>query len=58
MNEFDIEAEDCFFEEIVKEKSLRNLEKSVSKILKSILVELKIKKTEKIIRTEKQKNFN
>lgn len=37
MSSFDISLSDCFFDEFAKEKSLRKIEKNVSKILKTIL---------------------
>jgi len=59
MDSFDIQISDCFFEEFAKEKSLRNLEKNISKILKSILVEFKIKKIQQIeLNSESKKYLN
>ena len=51
MESFNIKIEDSFIEVIAQEKSLRLIDKNLSKVLRSLLVEFKMKNKEKAILT-------
>lgn len=57
MDSLPISIENSFYKELSKEKSLRKLEKNVSKILKSILVEIKLNKKEEILLSSLSKKY-